>query len=115
MAKVTEVKFGSSNSNLGNFRIEKFSMFEDADLERYADLRNRANDASSGIKIEMMREYERKNTVREGTGQDLVVTTSEEVILVVQYWEKAPKRAKGDNKDEIFEAQKDWSSERSAG
>jgi hypothetical protein len=115
MAKVTAVKAGFGPRNHGTFRIEKFSMFEEDDLERYAELRNRANDASQGVKIEMMREYSRKTTTREGAGNDQVVTTTEEVILVVHYWEKTPERTKGDSDEEVTEAKQDWSSERSLG
>jgi hypothetical protein len=115
MAKVTPLKAGFGPRNLGTFKIEKFSMFEEDELEKYADLRNRANDASQGVKIEMMREYERKVTTREGAGNDLVVTTTEEIILVVHYWEKTPKRNKGDSNDELQEAKKDWSDERTVG
>ena len=114
-AKATALKAGFGPRNLGDFHIEKFSMFEDDDLERYADLRNRANDASKGIKIEMMREYSRKTTHREGQGNDQNVTTTEEIILVVHYWEKTPKRIKGDSDDEVKEASKEWSGERSLG
>lgn len=115
MAKATPLKAGFGPMNHGTFKVEKFSMFDEEDLQQYADLRNRANDASSGIKIEMMREYERKTTTREGQGPDLVATTTEEIILVVHYWEKTPKLKKGDSNDEIKEASKDWSSERSVG
>lgn len=114
-AKATPMKAGFGPTNFGTFRAEKFSMFEEDELEQYADLRNRASDASQGIKIEMMREYSRKTSTREGAGVDQVVTTTEEIILVVHYWEKPPKRKKGDSTDEITEAKKDWSTERKAG
>ena len=104
MAGATPLKAPFGKKNHGTFRVEKFSMFEEDDLERYAELRNRANDASSGIVIEMMREYSRKTTDREGQGNDQRVTTTEEIILVVQYWEKTPRRKKGDNDAEIKEA-----------
>lgn len=113
-AKATPMRASFGNQNLGDFHAEKFSMFEDDDLEKYSELRNRANDASNGIKIEMMREYSRKTTTVEGAGEGQVTISSEEIVLVVQYWEKAPKRLKGDN-DELAEAKKDWSTERSAG
>jgi hypothetical protein len=115
MAKVTIVKAGFGNKNLGTFHAVKFNMFDAEDLAKYAELRDRANDASSGIKFEMIREYSRKTTVREGQGEDLVATTTEDIILVVQYWEKKPKRNKGDNDAELSEAKKDWSDERKVG
>ena len=104
MAKVTQVKAGFGPRNHGVFRVEKFSMFEDDDLIRYAELRNRANDASTGVKIEMMREYSRKTTHKEGGGNDQVIVTTEEVILVVQYWENSPKSVKGEKDEGIQNA-----------
>jgi hypothetical protein len=115
MGKATPLKAGFGPHNHGDFKIEKFSMFDDEDLAKYAVLRNRSNDASQGVKIEMMREYERKTTTREGAGADQTSTTLEEIILVVHYWEKKTKVKKGDNNDEVKEASKDWSNERSVG
>ena len=115
MAKVTEMKAGFGPKNLGMFQIKKFSMFEEDDLERYAELRNRANDASQGVKIEMMREYTRKFSTVDGSGENQIVTTSEEIILVVHYWEKKPKRTKGDSDDELKEAETDWAGARQLG
>lgn len=115
MAKVTPLKAGFGPKNHGHFRIEKFSMLEEDELDNYAALRNRANDASEGVKIEMMREYSRKTTTREGAGADQVSTTTEEIILVVHYWENPPKRTKGDSDEELTEAKKDWSSTRQLG
>ena len=111
MAQATPLKVPYGTADYGTFHAEKFNMFEPEELLLYADLRNRANDASSGIKIEMMREYTRKETTRDGDSS----TTTEEIILVVQYWEKTPKRNKGDNDAEVKEASKDWSNERSVG
>ena len=109
--QATPLKVPFGTEDYGTFHAEKFNMFEDADLEKYSRLRNRANDASSGIKIEMMREYTRKETTREGDSS----TTTEDIILVVQYWEKTPKRKNGDNDAEVKEASRDWSKERSVG
>ena len=112
--KATPLRAAFGTQNLGKFHAEKFSLFEVEDLERYADLRNRANEAANGIKIEMMREYTRRTTVVEGSGEGQITTSSEEIVLVIQYWEKAPKRQKGDNNDELEDAKKEWSTERSA-
>jgi hypothetical protein len=114
MGKATPLKAPFGAKNHGKFHIEKFNMFHEDDLEKYAELRNRANDTANGIKIEMMREYTRRTTTVDGQGETQVTTSSEEIILVVQYWEKAPKRAKGDNDEELKEATKEWSTERSA-
>lgn len=114
MAKVSEVKVEGSGRNLGEFRVEKFNLFEAEDMERYAELRTKANDASSGVKLEMVREYSRKTTTCEGTGEEQITTHTEEVFLVVHYWTKKPTRDKGDSDDEISEARRDLSIERPA-
>lgn len=101
MAGATPLRLGFGNKNHGTFKVEKFNLFDDIDLGRYAELRNRANDASTGVVIESMREHTRKTTEREGQGNDQRITTSEEVVLVIEYWEKTPKRKKGDNDVEI--------------
>ena len=101
MATVTPLKVGVGTQNLGTFKVRSFNLFDEDDLEEYAALRNQANDASSGVKIEMMREYTRKKTTKEGSGEDQVVKSWEDIILVVQYWEKAPSRANGETSDDI--------------
>lgn len=105
MAKVTPLRAGISGKDFGEFKVEKFSMFDDAELAEYAALRNRAADQANGIKIELMREYTRKTTTIEGSGESQVVTTTEEIILVVHYWEKPAARKKGET-DEDLEQEK---------
>ena len=114
MSKATPIRASFGSKNMGVFHAENYNMFEADDLSRYADFRNLANDASNGIKIEMMREYTRKTTVREGAGEDQMLTTSEEIVLVVHYWANPPKRDKGDNDEELTEARREWSSEQKA-
>lgn len=99
-AKATPVRTGFGPKDLGEFTVERFNMFDGDGAEKYAELRNKANDLSSGIKIEMVREYSRKTVVREGQGEDQVTTTKDEIWLVVHYWVKKPKRNKGDSDEE---------------
>ena len=101
MATVTPLKAGISGKDLGEFKVEKFSMFDDDELVEYAALRNRAADRANGIKIELMREYSRKTTTVEGPVESQVVTTTEEIILVVHYWEKPVDRHKGDTDEDV--------------
>lgn len=115
MAKVTPLRAAFGTQNLGEFKAVNFSMFNEEDLAKYAALRNRANNAANGINIEMMREYSRKSTVIEGSGEGQVTTSSEEIVLVVQYWEKAVKSQKGDKANELKEAKKEWSTESGTG
>lgn len=114
-AKVTEVKVATSGKNLGEFVVKRYNMFDDEDMSEYAQLRTDANDASRGINIEQIREYTRKTTTREGDGPDCVVTTVEEIFLVVHYWTRKPIADKGDSDADAKEARRDWAKEQSVG
>lgn len=114
-AKASEVRVATPGKNLGEFKIERFNMFNDEDMLEYAQLRTDANDASRGINIEQIREYTRKTTTRDGEGPDCVVTTVEEVFLIVHYWTRKPIADKGDSDADTKEARRDWARERSAG
>lgn len=111
MAKATPLRASFGNGTNGVFHSEKFNIFCDEDLKQYAQLRNRVNDTTNGIKIETMREYTRKTSVKEGSGEDQSLTTSEEVILVVHYWAKKPERILSDNNKDLVEAKREWSAE----
>jgi len=103
MAKVTPLKASQPGKNLGEFKAKSFNLFEPDELEAYSELRTKAADLSNGIRIETIREYSRKTTKTEGYGETQVTTTTEEIILVVQYWERPVARKKGDSDDEIAE------------
>jgi len=114
-AKASEVKVGGSNRNLGEFKVDRFNMFDDEDMARYAQFRTDANDASAGISIEQIREYTRKTTTREGEGESSVATTVEEIFLIAHYWTRNPIENKGDSDEDVKEARREWSRERTAG
>lgn len=114
MATVSELKTGTGGQDFGSFRVETFNLFDREDAENYAHLRTRANDASSGVQIENIQQFSRKNSTSQGEGEDRVVITTEELFIVVQYWEKTPTRDKGDTEDEVVEARLEWSKEREA-
>lgn len=114
-AKATEVKVATGNKNLGEFFVERFNMFDSDDMQAYAKLRTNANDASRGINIEQIREYTRKTTTRDGEGPDCVVTTTEEIFLVVHYWSKKPIIEKGDSDEDAKESRQVVAEERVAG
>lgn len=114
-AKVSDVKVAGTSRNLGTFQIKNFNIFDVEDMVEYAELRTDANDASRGINIEQIREYTRKTTTREGEGADCVVTTTEEIFLVVHFWNKKPISNKGDSDEDVKEVRRDWSKERSVG
>ena len=109
MGKATSVPFGGNARNLGEFRSEKFNIFEEEEMAKYSDLRTKANDASTGITIEQIREYSRKTTTNEGSGESVISTSSEDIYLLVQYWTKKPKRNSGDSDEETKKAKKTWS------
>lgn len=101
MATATPVKFGGGTRNRGTFHVEKFNMFDADDQERYSELRTKADDASSGIEIELIKEYSCKEVVREGSGDGMTVTTSDHIYLLVHYWEKKPKALKGEQSEKL--------------
>lgn len=102
MAKATPLKIGTgSGKPRGEFKIEKFSLFDEGDLEKYAELRNKEANRANGIEFEFVREYSRKTVTVTGEGQEMSTTTTEEIILVVHYWEKPVARVKGDSPDEV--------------
>lgn len=114
MAKVSDLKFGAPGTDRGSFHVETFNLFEQDDADNYAQLRTRANDASSGIQIEHIQQFARKTSTAQGDGEDRVVITTEEMHIVVQYWEKPIKRDKGDSEDDVKNARREWSMEREA-
>lgn len=112
--KATSVSFSSGNKNFGDFRVKKYNIFEPEEMAEFAELRTRANNASSGIVIEQIREYTKEVTEREGSGEEALSTTTKDIYLVVHYWEKKPKKESGESDDKVEEAKKIWSLERSA-
>lgn len=104
MAKVSEIKVGNPRTR-GEFKVEKYNLFEEEERNAYAELRNQAEDRTNGITIETIREYSRKSVTAEGDGDSRVVTTTEEIILVVHYWAKPlAVRSKGESNDETGDA-----------
>lgn len=103
-AKATELKVTSTSRNLGEFHVERFNMFNDEDMLRYAALRTTANDASTGVRIEQIREYTRKSTTHEGEGETSSSTTVEEIFLLVHYWIRKPTTSKSNSNADSKEA-----------
>lgn len=112
--KATPLSATFGKKDLGTFHAEKFNLMEDEGLAAYAKLRNRANDASEGVTIEMMREYTRKTTTREGEGDKATIITTDDVFLLVKYWVKSSTRQKGETDAEIQETTPIWSQESEA-
>jgi hypothetical protein len=113
-AKASELKVAGGSKNLGDFCVDRFNMFDSEDMKEYARLRTDANDASKGIAIEQIREYSRKTTTREGEGPEAVVTSVEEIFLVVHYWKRKPILDKDDSDEDAKETRREWSAERAA-
>lgn len=112
--KASSVPFSGGNQNHGDFKVSKYNIFDPEEMEAYAELRTQANDKSSGIVIEQIREYTKEVIEREGRGEDAISTTTKDIYLVVHYWEKKPKREGGDSDDEVKEAKREWARESSA-
>lgn len=101
MASVSPVKFSTGGKNLGTFKCETFNLFDEEQRQAYADLRNLAADMSSGIKIELVREYSTKRTETETMeGGSSVTRTFDEIIIVIHFWEKKAAGTKGRSKAE---------------
>ena len=114
MANVTPVKWGITGKEMGEFHCDEFNLFNEDDRKEYARLRTVANDASSGITIENIREYSRKIVVEEIADEGKIVTTKDDIILVVSYWDKSPRKSKGDTDEEVEEAGAEWRQGRAA-
>lgn len=105
MAKVTAVSAGGGHRNKGTFHVESFNLFEEDGCTKYAELRTRAADKTNGIEIEQAREYSRKTVTIQGEGDSHSTVTTEEIILVVHYWEKPiAARPKGESHEEAGDA-----------
>lgn len=101
MATVREVKFTEGKKDRGTFHAKTYNVFDQEQADDYAELRTRANDASSGISIERIEQFVRKTTVVEGDGAERSVTTTEDMYIMVQYWEKELTREEGDSDADI--------------
>lgn len=105
MAKVTALTVGGGHRSKGEFHVESYNIFEEEGRTKYAELRTRANDKTNGVEIETIREYARKTVTTEGEGDSHSTVTTEEIILVVHYWEKPiAARPKGDSHEEAGDA-----------
>jgi hypothetical protein len=93
----TPLRLSPSRVDLGKFNAKAFSIMNADELMEYQELRTKANDTSLGIKIERMQQLSRKTVVVSGDGPDRTTTTSEEVLIFVEWWEKKPVPAQGGN------------------
>jgi len=114
MAKVSEVKVTGGTSDLGVFHAKLFNVFNPDELGEYEDLRGKARDASSGVKIDHIKELTRKRVVVDREGDNERTETTEDLYIMVQWWEKRVERDKGDSNAEINRTTRDWSLERPA-
>ena len=115
MSKVSEVKVGSSKANLGMFRAKLLNMTSADDIGEYERLRTGNNNAASGIKIERIQNVTKKTVVTEcSTDGDKVTTSSEDLCVFIEWWEKPISSDKGASDEKVPDAARDWSEERPA-
>lgn len=100
MPSVKEVRVPGGTANQGDFKVRAFNLFDEDDAAAYAELRTRANDRSSGIKIEHLKEVARKETTITGSGEDQVTTVKEDLFMMVTWWEKPIAKDRGDDDDD---------------
>lgn len=114
MAKVSDVRVAGGTAELGTFKVRMFNLFDDDDIVEYEQLRTRNNDRSTGVKIENIQQVSRKTVIASGAGEDMTTTTTEDIHMLVQWWEKNIVRDKGDS-DEELDARRVWAHEKTAG
>jgi len=113
MSKVTPLMAPGGKRDLGKFHVKNFNLFEADELEAYEEIRTQANDRSSGITIEHIQQFTRKTTTVEGDGDNQIRTTTEDLYMMLQWWEKPVKPAT--ESVEKSEAPREWSQEREVG
>lgn len=108
MAVVTPVKFGTPGHFRGTFHSKCFNLFKDDDVVEYNELRTRAANKSSGVEIESIQQFEKKTTITEADGPDRIVTVTDDLYLLVQWWEKEVQKDRGDTNEDGKAARKGW-------
>ena len=93
MASVKEVKLNNPLTPLGDHHTKLFNMFREKDIAAYSLVRTRGSRGE--IDIERIHQLSKKVVVKEGEGEDLVVTTTDEMYMMVEWWEKDPSREDG--------------------
>jgi hypothetical protein len=110
-ASVSELKFSNSSKEMGEFHSKAFNVFEEKDMEEYQRIRRSNNDRSTGVRIEHIQQFVKKTTVLTSSDDgDKVATTTEDLFIFVQWWEKKPAQDKGATNEE----DREWHQERPA-
>lgn len=106
MATVTSVTAGNARANLGTFKVGVFNLLIEDDRAKYEELRTKGNSKVDGVKLEKIREFTKKTEVIEGSGLDRMVTKTEDLFVLVEYWQKETKtKENGDGKEDVESAQ----------
>lgn len=107
-AKVTQMRVPGPKGHKGVFKCKHFNMFDEEDLAAYTQLRQKDNDPSSGLVIDVMREFIRKIRDEEYEGEMKTVHEEEIPHVYIEWWEKPPSRTKGDSHVEQKKAGAGW-------
>lgn len=110
--KVTPVRVGTNARNLGKFHCKTYSLFDDEERDQYAELRTKAQDPLSGIKIERIKEFTKTETEITGEGAEHTILRKEELYVLVEFWEKNPNDKAGKPIEELPKG-RTWSVETS--
>jgi hypothetical protein len=89
MAKLVDQKVPASTlQNLGVFKVGVFNLFIEPERAAYEELRTKAKDPSTGIKIEHLQQFTRVVTEIEDRGDKAVTSKREDLYMLVQYFER---------------------------
>lgn len=107
MATVTPVPAGNPRANLGQFHVGVFNLLIDTERDEYEALRTKNQSKVEGVKIEKIREFTKRTEVIEGTGEGKMVTKTEDLYVIVEYWQRTSIKTKesGDGKEDVESAE----------
>lgn len=105
-AKATALRVPTPGRFLGKFRFRRFNVLNAQDISDYEKLRTEANDPSSGVVIENIRDLKEIEEHRDAEGN---MTRIERLYIIVQWWFNDKKQSKKP------EPEQGWYMERKAG
>ncbi len=108
-AKVSTVRTSTPGKNLGKFHCRYFNMFDKEDIGAYQGIRQRDNDSSDGLTIDLIREFVRKVRDETRKGEDIEIHEEEFPYVYIEWWEKKSKKKDGDSHEEQKSAKAGWS------
>jgi hypothetical protein len=96
-AKVSPLRVPTPGTFLGDFRIKRFNIGNEADRVEYESIRTRANNSQSGIIVENIRDQIETEETSDAEGNR---TRIDRWYIVVSWWEKKEAAKKPKNPPE---------------